>query len=145
MKDKFQLLREEADRKQRQIASGGTDIAGVNQKITIEGIDLPLDAKIDTGNDGYNVLHAEGIEWSEATVKFNSHGASFEKDVVEKVEVLTSDGSSNRPVVQFDVEFLGKKYSNVSFSLDDRSKMDEPVLIGEPFLREIRQIIRMTK
>jgi hypothetical protein len=99
MKDKFQLLREEADRKKRQVSSGGTEIAGVNQKISIEGIDIPLDAKIDTGNDGYNVLHAEGIEWTDASVKFTSHGASFEKDVVEKVEVLTSDGSSNRPVV----------------------------------------------
>ena len=143
--NKIELLKEASKKKKLKVGSGGNKIIDVNQKIRMADIEEELDAKIDTGNDGYNVLHAENIQWNGDVVNFTSHGTEFEMTAVEKVEVVTADGSSDRPVVLFDIEFLGKEYTDVPFSLSDRSEMDEPVLLGEPFLKELRLIINLSK
>ena len=142
--NKFDLLREQ--RKAKEAESNIENIInGVDHKITVEGVDGELDAKIDTGNDGYNVIHADDIQWEDHMVTFTINGTPFEKTVVETVEVTTSDNTTTRPIVLLNITFLDSDYIDVPFSLDDRSGMDQPVLIGEAFLNEIEQIIKLSK
>ncbi len=96
-------------------------------------------AKIDTGNSGYNCIHATDIKIDEKnhTVSFNLLGKYPMKEQIQsrvKIRHAGSTDRSLRPVVFFDVEFAGKKFENIKFTLADRSHMRHPVLVGIRFL-----------
>ena len=95
--------------------------------------------KVDTGNSGYNSIHATDIKINEKnhTVTFKFNG---EKEMTKPIQsrIRLRHGSSKeeavRPTVLFDVEFNGREFKNVKFSLADRSHMNYKVLLGLRFL-----------
>lgn len=96
-------------------------------------------AKIDTGNSGYNCIHATDIVIDEKAhmVSFKLLGKHPMKERIQsrvKIRHAGSTDRSLRPVVFFDVEFAGKKFENIKFTLADRSHMRHPVLVGIRFL-----------
>ena len=109
----------------------------VTDEIVVDG--RKLVAKIDTGNSGYNSVHATDIKIDE-----KNHKVSFKllgkypmtKDIASRVRV--KQGSSKdaivRPVVYFPVEFQGRDFEEIKFSLQDRSHMKYSVLVGVRFL-----------
>jgi hypothetical protein len=99
-------------------------------------------AKVDTGNEAFNVLHGTDIEHTEKGVRFKTlHNKILEKPVLKEIEINIGSGNfEQRPVVEIEFTMRGKTY-NKPFSIADRSTNDEPVLLGEVFLREIDAVV----
>jgi hypothetical protein len=110
----------------------------VTEKIMIDGVEYT--AKIDTGNSGYNSIDANDIKINEKnhTVSFKINGKSLSKNIVSRIKIRRGGTEEReiRPIVFMDVEFAGKEYKNIKFSLANREHMDYKVLIGLRFLRQ---------
>jgi RimK family alpha-L-glutamate ligase len=110
----------------------------VSETITVDGIEY--NAKIDTGNSGYNSIDATDIKINEKnhTVSFKINGKSLTKPIVSRIKIKRGGTEEReiRPIVLMDVEFAGREYKNVKFSLANRSHMEYKVLIGLRFLRQ---------
>ena len=109
----------------------------VADKITVEGKEYIC--KVDTGNSGYNSMHATDIKINEKnhTVYFKLNGETqVTKEIVSRVKIRRGGIKDQeiRPVVLMDVEFGGRKHKNVKFTLADRSHMTYKVLVGVRFL-----------
>ena len=108
--------------------------AGLIEPLVIDGVGK-FDAKLDTGNESYNVLGAENIEEYNGTVSFTIQGKQYERPVVSHVRIRTNNiNVDRRPVVEMDVEFRNRKFRNVRFSLVPRRFNKYPVLIGNKFM-----------
>ena len=106
----------------------------VREPVTIDGVEYT--AKIDTGNSGYNMIHAENIKDNgNHTVTFKlPSGKKTTKKIISRITVKSGIGKKTRLVVLMDIDFHGKKYPNIKFSLGDRSHMSSRVLMGLQFL-----------
>jgi len=113
----------------------------VREKIKIEGVEYT--AKVDTGNSGYNMIHADGIKDNgDHTVTFTlPNGKKVTKKIVSRLVVKSGIGQKKRMVVLMDVEFHGKKYPNIKFSIGDRAHMSSKVLLGLQFLSKTGMIV----
>jgi RimK family alpha-L-glutamate ligase len=110
----------------------------VTENIMVDGVEYT--AKIDTGNSGYNSIDANDIKINEKnhTVSFKLNGKSLKKNIVSRIKIRRGGTEEReiRPIVLMDVEFAGREYKNVKFSLANREHMDYKVLIGLRFLRQ---------
>ena len=113
----------------------------VREKITIEGTEY--NAKVDTGNSGYNVIHGDDIKDNgNHTVSFTlPNGKRVTKKIVSRLVVKSGIGKKKRMVVLMDVEFHGKKYQNIKFSIGDRGHMTSKVLLGLQFLSKTGMVV----
>ena len=113
----------------------------VREKIKIEGVEYI--AKVDTGNSGYNMIHADDIKDNgNHTVSFTlPNGKKVTKKIVSRLVVKSGIGQKKRMVVLMDVEFHGKKYPNIKFSIGDRAHMSSKVLLGLQFLSKTGMIV----
>ena len=106
-----------------------------------------INAKIDSGNDGVNVLHGKILKENEDFVIFKTINNKILK--MNKIEnIIIHIGSGNkevRPVVEFDVEFLNKKYQKIPFSIADREENEEPILICKDFISLTNALINVNK
>lgn len=121
-------------------------VLGIKEIIDIDGIGK-VSAKVDSGNEAYNVLHGIDIEEDERSVSFTTvNNKRITKAKNGDIKIHIGSGvKENRPIVNLDVTLNGKHYSNIPFSIGDRSENEDPVLIGEPFLRELNAIIDVSK
>jgi len=122
------------------------DIIGLIEPIKIKDIG-DVDAKIDSGNGAYNVLHGIKFETRGKNIIFSTvNNKRIKKQVVDTVVIHIGSGNKeDRPVVLFDIIFDGKKYTDVPFSLADRTENEYPVLIGKDFISKIDKLIDVDK
>ena len=110
----------------------------VSEEITVDGI--AYRAKVDTGNSGYNSIDAKDIKINEKahTVTFKVNDKTITKPIISRIKIKRGGTEERevRPVVVMDVEFAGREYKNVKFSLTNREHMEYKVLIGLRFLRQ---------
>jgi len=121
---------------------------GVLEKVKIDGIDDEIDARIDTGNESYNVLHATKIDRDKKfnTVEFTSMGKDFDLPFAGTVTIdMGQDNVEKRPVVKMDMKLGNKLYKDVKFSLSDRDGQDYDVLIGKKFLQRANLSVNVAK
>jgi len=113
----------------------------VREQVKVDGVEYS--AKIDTGNSGYNMIHAEDIKDNgDHTVTFKlPNGKKVTKKITSRITVKSGIGEKKRIVVMMDMEFHGKKYPNIKFSLGDRSHMSTKVLIGLQFLSKTGMVV----
>ena len=113
----------------------------VREEVKIDGVDYT--AKIDTGNSGYNMIHGEEIkDNNDHTVTFKlPNGKKITKKIVSRITVKSGIGKKQRLVILMDMEFHGKKYPNIKFSIGDRSHMSSKVLIGLQFLSKTGMVV----
>jgi len=109
---------------------------GIVEDIEIEGIGF-LKAKTDTGNTAHNVLHGIVKATKNGQVTFETiDGKIITCPFKDDIKIHIGSGNKeNRPVVEFNVSINGKKYSNVPFSIADRTENEYKVLLGEPFIK----------
>lgn len=97
-----------------------------------------LMGKVDTGATTSS-LHATNIRVSGDRVAFICPDISNNSITMElhgAQEVHSADGGGQkRPMVKFDVVINGQNMRGVVFNLNDRSNMDDPVLIGQNILQ----------
>ena len=125
-----------------------TTEVGVLEKVKIDGIDKEIDARIDTGNESYNVLHATKIERDKKfnTVEFTTMGKDFDLPFTGTVTIdMGQDNIEKRPVVKMDMKLGSKLYKDVKFSLSDRDGVDHEVLIGKKFLQMANLSVNVAK
>jgi RimK family alpha-L-glutamate ligase len=118
-------------------------IVGRRETLSIEGIG-PVVGKFDTGNMVVNSIHADNYEINGDTVTWTHGGKTFTNKVVDILTVLQgaiAHDVEKRPMIELDIEFMGKKYPKRRFTLDDRSQKGTPVLVGVPFMKEFGIIV----
>lgn len=118
-----------------------SQILKLYENIDIDGIGT-LKAMSDSGNSAYNVLDGRDIEFNGDTVSFVTTEKNLkivDKKIVDSIKIHIGSGvNEDRPIVLFKVNFLGKEYVNVPFSIADRSDNDTPVLLGKEFFEILK-------
>ena len=119
---------------------------GLIETISIEGIG-PIEAKVDSGNGAYNVLHGYNIIENGNKVTFFTVGDKIiTKELIEKIDINVGSGHvEERPVVEFDIEIGDKQYPNTKFSIGDRTDNEYKILVGKDFIEELGGIIDVSK
>ena len=112
------------------------NVVGLVETIFIDGVG-EVEAKIDSGNGAFNVLHGENIEMNEEVCKFITvDGKKIEKPIVDMITINVGAGNfEERPVVEFSIKFGTRQFDNVKFSIGNRVNNEYPVLIGKDFIR----------
>lgn len=112
-------------------------VLGLEELITIEGIGK-VQAKLDSGNGAFNVLHGENIETDGKLVRFvTMNGISIQKPIQDTVTINVGAGNKEeRPVVLLNTKIGGKTFPNVPFSIGNRSDNIHKVLIGKLFIQQ---------
>lgn len=120
---------------------------GLIEEIQIPELQLNIQAKIDSGNDAYNVLHGENINIQGKIVTFITvDNKQIKKDIKDVININVGAGNTEeRPVVLFDIILGNKKFKNVPFSIGNRSDNEYPILIGMPFISKIGALINVNK
>jgi len=107
-----------------------------------------FEAKVDTGNDGYNVLHGENIEYNDSnnSLSFTTvNGISVNGMTVYKhVEVNVGAGNTeDRPIIKLTFTLNGQKYTDCEFSIGDRATNSQKVLLGRKFLSNKNVFVKL--
>ena len=126
---------------------------GLTEKVTLffsdgeEPILENIIAKVDSGNEGYNVLHGKVIEQNNNIVKFKTINNKILK-MKKYGDIIIHVGAGNkelRPIVKFDMLIGKQRLNNISFSIGDRSENTEPILICKDFISSIDCLINVNK
>jgi hypothetical protein len=125
------------------------NILGVREVVNF--IDFPdlgdVMAKIDTGNEAYNVLHGVDIKDDGKLVSFSTvNNNRLKLNKADSITIHIGSGvKEERPVVKLNFKLNDKVYRDILFSIADRTENEEPVLIGEPFLKQAKSVVDSSK
>jgi hypothetical protein len=119
---------------------------GLIEDIEIPGIGL-LKAKTDTGNDAHNVIHGSDIKIENDAVYFTtSNNKRVKFPLKDTIKIHIGGGNiEDRPVITCTCIVNGKKFTNVPFSVTDRTKNSYKVLLGAPFIEKHGGIVNVIK
>jgi hypothetical protein len=118
-------------------------ILGVTEYITIDGIGSVV-AKIDSGNEAYNVLHGVDIEDSgDDTVTFTTiNDKKITLPRTGSIDINIGSGNiETRPTVVLDIILRDTPHKGITFSIADRADNEQQVLIGEPFIKRLNALV----
>tara|TARA_R110002153_G_scaffold13431_2_gene49984 strand:+ start:13799 stop:14239 length:441 start_codon:yes stop_codon:yes gene_type:complete len=123
---------------------------GLIETISFEELG-PVEAKVDSGNGAYNVLHGVNLEYSGIDDNYDSkshvtfdtvNGKTLKKPVREEIDINIGSGNiETRPVVEFDIEIGDKKYPSTKFSIGDREENEYKILVGKEFIEQLGGMI----
>jgi hypothetical protein len=123
---------------------------GLIETITFKELG-PIEAKIDSGNGAYNVLHGVNLEYSglDDNYEGRSHvtfetvdGKTIKKRVIEFIDINIGSGNiEERPVVEFDIEIGDKVYPATKFSIGNREENEYKILVGKDFIEQLGGLI----
>ena len=107
----------------------------------------PVEAKVDSGNGAYNVLHGIDIKVHNGNVTFRTVNEKvLTKKLQETIDINIGSGNiEKRPVVLFDIETGNEPHPNTPFSIADRAQNEQKVLIGKDFIVKMGGLIDVTK
>jgi len=112
-------------------------VFGLIEFFDLDGVGK-IPAKLDSGNGAYNVLHGEDIQIQGDKVFFRTeNGKTLLKD--KKGEITINVGAGNtedRPVVEFDFTIGNKQFTNIPFTLSDRSTNLYKILVSKEFIED---------
>lgn len=122
------------------------NVLGLIETITFKELG-PVDAKVDSGNGAYNVLHGDNIQMSNGNVTFKTiNDVTVNKKVQELIDINIGSGNvEKRPVVLFDIMIGNKSYPNTPFSIANRADNEQKVLIGKDFIEKLGGLIDVRK
>lgn len=114
----------------------------VTETITIDGIGDTM-AKIDSGNEAFNVLHGIDIQVNDGIVTFKTiNDRQLSLPLEDTIIINIGSGiKENRPVVTLNITIKGKHYKSTPFSLANRAENEEKVLVGVPFLKSVNALV----
>jgi len=119
---------------------------GLIETVTFKDIG-PVEAKVDSGNGAYNVLHGTDIKVQGNNVSFKTvHDKVLTKKLQDTIDINIGSGNiEKRPVVLFDIAIGDEQYPNTPFSIADRAQNEQKVLIGKDFITKLGGLIDVTK
>lgn len=117
-------------------------VLGVTEVITIDNVGTIV-AKIDSGNEAYNVLHGINIDDRGDVVVFDTvNGKRLSLPKVGEIDINIGSGNiEKRPTVNLNFKLKNQLYRDITFSIADRADNEQQVLIGEPFIKSINALI----
>lgn len=117
-------------------------ILHVVEPMEIDGVGI-VKAKVDSGNEAFNVLHGVDVQVNGNEVTFTTiDNKTLTKPFNDTITIHIGSGvKEERPLVSFNIKLQDKSYNNVMFSIADRTENEEPVLVGEPFIKKINALI----
>ena len=122
---------------------------GLIETITFKELG-PVEAKIDSGNGAYNVLHGINLSFNgdRSQVSFDTvNNKKLKKSVIEFIDINVGSGPDgdatidNRPVVEFDIEIGNKVYPKTKFSIGSREDNEYKILVGKEFIEKLGGLI----
>lgn len=123
----------------------GKAILGRVEYVWVEDSEVYLKARVDTGAKSSS-LHAENIQrferngekWVRFVIALDDQRIKMEAPVERSVKIRQAgmDELDRRPVVKLTIQ-LGELKEETEFTLDDRSEMLYPLLLGRSFLQDI--------
>ena len=117
---------------------------GLIETITFKELG-PIEAKVDSGNGAYNVLHGVNLQYDDnkSNVTFETiDNRSLKMPVVEFIDINIGSGNiEERPVVEFDIEIGDEIYPKTKFSIGDREDNDYKILVGKDFIEQLGGMI----
>lgn len=121
-------------------------VIGLIEKIDLHGVGT-VDAKIDSGNGAYNVLHGTNIMRQGNKVTFDTvNDKRLIKDIEDMIVINIGAGKTEeRPVVRFRMKFGNTEFDNVPFSIGDRSTNEYKILVGKDFIKQLDALIDINK
>jgi hypothetical protein len=127
-----------------------TQPLGLIETITFKELG-PIEAKVDSGNGAYNVLHGVNLQYSglddgyegRSHVTFETvDGKTIKKRVIEFIDINIGSGNiEERPVVEFDIEIGDEVYPKTKFSIGDREENEYKILVGKDFIEQLGGLI----
>ena len=115
---------------------------GLIETMTFEELG-PVEAKVDSGNGAYNVLHGVNIVEEGNNITFDTvNNKKLTKKLIEKIDINIGSGViETRPVVEFDIEIGDKLHPGVKFSIGDREENEYKILVGKDFIEKLGGVI----
>lgn len=114
-------------------------VIGLEEPVLVKGLG-ELQAKIDSGNGGYNVIHGTDLHQQGNQLTFTTkdkfdHETKMTATVVDEIDVNMGGGNiEKRPVIELDIKFANEDYKKIPFSVSDRSTNTHPILISKGFV-----------
>jgi hypothetical protein len=119
---------------------------GYLETMELKGIG-EVEAKLDTGNGSFCVIHAEeySVDGDTVTWLFNGRTikSKLEKERTIKIGGMKS-GTVDRPVIWMDVKFRNETYT-MRFALNNRSDRKTYLLMNRNFIRQANLVINPAK
>lgn len=122
-------------------------VIGLEEPVLVKGLG-ELQAKIDSGNGGYNVIHGTDLHQQGNKLTFTTkdkfeHETKMTATVVDDIDVNMGGGNiEKRPVIELDIKFGNEDYKKIPFSVSDRSTNTHPILISKGFVEnELKALI----
>ena len=122
-------------------------VIGLEEPVLVKGLG-ELQAKIDSGNGGYNVIHGTDLHQQGNQLTFTTkdkfdHETKMTATVVDDIDVNMGGGNiEKRPVIELDIKFANEDYKKIPFSVSDRSTNTHPILISKGFVEnELKALI----
>lgn len=111
-------------------------ILGNTEGITIQHVGN-VKATVDTGNSGYNVLHATDVKRDGNNVTFKTiNDKVLTLPIFDVITVTGNNNTDDRFVVKLDCSVGNMQFNEEPFSLADRSGQDNPVLLSQDFIKK---------
>ena len=114
-------------------------VIGLEEPVLVKGLG-ELQAKIDSGNGGYNVIHGTDFHQQGDVLMFTTHDSfghekKISAKIIDDIEVNMGGGNiEKRPVIELDIKFAGEDYKKIPFSVSDRSSNTHPILVSKGFV-----------
>tara|TARA_R110002012_G_scaffold318770_1_gene537725 strand:- start:364 stop:804 length:441 start_codon:yes stop_codon:yes gene_type:complete len=112
-------------------------VLGLIEFFDVNGIGK-IPSKLDSGNGAFNVIHGEDIQIQGNKVHFKTvNNQRLMKDKVDEIVINVGAGNTEtRPVVEFDLKIGNKEFTDVPFSIGDRSTNLFKILVSKDFIEE---------
>ncbi|KPQ19795.1 MULTISPECIES: ATP-dependent zinc protease family protein [unclassified Halomonas] len=132
----------------------GKTLLGRNEWVGLPGIGTYLQARVDSGANTSSLsakditpFERDGEDWVRFKLALNDDDVVVEKlrdewieaPVERRVRIVQASGDDSRPVISLLLN-LGPLRENVEFTLNDRSHLEYPILLGRRFLLDIAVI-----
>lgn len=129
-------------------------LLGRSEWVGLPSLGTYLKARVDSGANTSSLSAAEitrferdGEDWVRFKLALNDDDVAVESQrdewveapIVRRVRIVQASGEESRPVISL-LMTLGPIRENVEFTLNDRSHLDYPVLLGRRFLLDIAVI-----
>lgn len=120
---------------------------GFIEKLIIKGLG-ELNAKMDTGNGSYCIIHSDKWKIKDDKVIWKFHNKEYTHDLedIKKIRMgALKDRVEERPVILLDVELYGTIYKDIRFTLSNRDGYFGDVLMNRDFIRKANLVINPAK
>jgi hypothetical protein len=129
-------------------------LLGRSEWVGLPSLGTYLKARVDSGANTSSLsaeeitrFERDGEDWVRFKLALNEEDVAvdsqrdewIEAPIVRRVRIVQASGEESRPVISL-LMTLGPLRENVDFTLNDRSHLDYPVLLGRRFLMDIAVI-----